>query len=687
MLIHFMKSLKYFSLFLLPLILLMCLAHINWVNFSINVLFAVAVTVAVVSLNSQSKLQQIIKFVVLLIYLAVLFFTFIETAIYNFAGHGFNNEVYFHVSFESFRIGLAQYGWYLLALILIMALIVGSIFYITRHFKESKHWLVLMSVVTLVVLSWYTPMGRFITGYMAYQNQSTAVVDFDDMVIENLKKRGFVNQAQVPVKQLITAETDHKTNLIFIFLESFNQFFLDTEPHNKLTPGMQKMAQDYQSFGLENSAYVTIEGLVSSMCGTLLTMRSGNDSFMPGSGYLENLPCLSDVLNKAGYEQYFLGGATMEFAGKGHFLKTHGYDHVWGLEHWQSQGKKSSKNFWGTGDSDLFDEALKIIRQAQSATKPYHLSLLTLGTHIPGFIYPGCESIDTGDAFTDAVNCTDVLLTRFIRQLEQENLLENTLFVVVADHGIFPNPTMKKIFEDNVYDRRLVGITNYSRPIDHQPLASYDLAPSILDWLNINHNALFLYGVSSENPEQGEHKHITRYSDWLNGQLVNNHHEDCGIQPDSKILNKCEKENLLNWTQWIQSKYSKELNQPEVDCDLNLVVKLNDQEKIISLNGENFYDQFHSNGFFLKTRQVTEGYFLFDIDNDNFIEKLSYLKLDDVNAKYIQDEIKNDNSNHSLILKVTNEHNLINVNFKQGPIWHESTMEAGSIKNMNICSE
>ena len=39
--------------------------------------------------------------------------------------------------------------------------------------------------------------------------------------------------------------------------------------------------------------------------------------------------CLGDILKNSGYENYFVQGANLRFAGKDVFLKSHGFDHLY----------------------------------------------------------------------------------------------------------------------------------------------------------------------------------------------------------------------------------------------------------------------------------------------------------------------------------------------------------------------
>ncbi len=681
-----MKRLYFIIALYLPFLVLSFLGENTGFRITIDLLLVAALVGSILSLNSRSLIQQTLKFILVIFYLLLLFFSFLETMIYRFAGHGFNDEVFYHVGWESFHIGVAEFGYHLMALAIFMLLIIAVIFYFSRHVKSLHIWQFTAGLILLLVLSFYTSAGRFSAGWFAFNKDYSELLAIDKDVLNALSENGYINSQKVLSKQLISAEAPVKKNLILIYLESFNQFFLDTPPFNKLTPNIQALSNRYQSFEHQNSAYVTIEGIVSSMCGTLLSMRSGNDSFMAGSGYLSNLPCLGDVLNRAGYEQYFLGGAMIEFAGKGDFLLSHGYDHAWGMKHWYKQGLRSKNSFWGLSDVDLFNEALKTIEAADKKEQPYNLTLINLGTHKPGFIYRDCEPLkESEEQFLAAVKCTDLLLSKFINELERKQLLDDTLLVVVADHGIFPNPTMKSVFGDLVYDRRLVGMTNYPDKIAHQPLASYDLAPSILDWLGINHNVQFLFGQSAEEPRHAKHKHLTRYKDWVSGQLVKNSHYACGEQLESGLLSKCDKENVINWMHWSQSQFTQEREKSVIDCKINLKVELNDQVKEVSINNHNYYYDFYYDGYFMTTRKYKKGWFLFHMDEQMHLQKLSYLPLEENSEKAIAKYKQETSDGFNIYVKVQGKDAPAVIKYSDGNGWHQSEKAPGAELALDFC--
>src|SRR5690606_11663260 len=86
-----------------------------------------------------------------------------------------------------------------------------------------------------------------------------------------------------------------------------------------------------------------------------------------------------------GYRQSFIGGASTRFAGKGTFLRRHGYDEVLGVEElvWYLDDPNYLNN-WGLYDDNTFAAAAnKFDELASDPSRPFNLTMLTVDTHHP----------------------------------------------------------------------------------------------------------------------------------------------------------------------------------------------------------------------------------------------------------------------------------------------------------------
>ena len=81
------------------------------------------------------------------------------------------------------------------------------------------------------------------------------------------------------------------------------------------------------------------------------------------------------------------------------------------------------------------DEALARIQELHARDTPFNVTLLTLGTHIPGFQYEGCPVYPgrPNEPFLNGIHCTDYLAGQFVDQLEAKGLLGDTVLYIQGD--------------------------------------------------------------------------------------------------------------------------------------------------------------------------------------------------------------------------------------------------------------
>jgi phosphoglycerol transferase MdoB-like AlkP superfamily enzyme len=661
------KFLAFIVLLLLPFISVALYFAVQW-TIVWPTIFLVLLTGLGFWLCSGEKkpvLMLLLRVFFFVIYFITLFVYLFEVALIDFSGRGFTDEVFFHMEWESVRIGLNDYFWVLLGFVV---LVIFYVFFIKKMY-ENLPVLRYRLIVTVLVLGLFL----LVVPYSGFSRLYNSTVDFlrvdttnlDDQRIKQFVELGVMQNDRITSKINLQSEKKPESkNLILIYLESFNEGLTDHPKYPELTPNLNNLSKEFQTFKHLSSSYVTIEGIISSQCGTLLPMTAGNNTFLRSGQLLSRMPCLGDVLNRAGYNQYYLGGAAMEFAGKGQFFEDHGYNHVWGWEYWREQGMKQREGVWGLSDTELFEQAFDVISGADK-TKPYNLTLLTLGTHLPGYPYAECLPYKESTVdFINAIHCTDQLLGQFIKKLQDRDLLNNTLLVVVADHGVFPTPEMKSLFGDMVEERALIGITNYGKTLPDEALSSYDLSPTIIDMLDIQHNALFLYGQSVFSHDKSQQKYATRYLDWSENHLVNNHNGDCTSEDKalSWPLNYCDKRDLLSQTNHLLEFYSDQAPVESLACqvDVEFVANKSDSEagEKLYIDDINHFKHFYYEGYLLNSLNLDSGFFVFELDAEMKITDHRFFKetLPET-ERFIK--WKQNNTNHLLVVVKTNNKKIL----------------------------
>ena len=188
-------------------------------------------------------------------------------------------------------------------------------------------------------------------------------------------------------------------------------------------------------------------------------------------------------------------------------------------------------------DVDLFEQALQAVVDRQDDDRPYNLTLLTIGTHIPGFVYAECNDYPySSNRFLNAIHCTDQLLDDWLESLDAMGVMENTLIIITADHNVFNSPPMRELFGESLTDRQLPFVVLGEKPTAtvRDTGASYDLAPTILDLLEIEHNANFPLGRSLLSKQIRPDYYLSRNTETIIGETRNRRPSQCNDNQHTK---------------------------------------------------------------------------------------------------------------------------------------------------------
>jgi phosphoglycerol transferase MdoB-like AlkP superfamily enzyme len=142
-------------------------------------------------------------------------------------------------------------------------------------------------------------------------------------------------------------------------------------------------------------------------------------------------------------------------------------------------------------DEDLYRQAIKGADRETERQKPFFLHLMTTSNHRP-YTYPeGKIDIPSGTGRAGAVKYTDYAIGQFLRQAQQQEWFDHTIFVIVADH------------QAGSAGKRALPIERYHIPLwIYSPaqippavvsaLASQiDIAPTLLGILNMSYLSCF----------------------------------------------------------------------------------------------------------------------------------------------------------------------------------------------------
>ncbi|MBC6605741.1 LTA synthase family protein [Hymenobacter sp. BT188] len=223
-----------------------------------------------------------------------------------------------------------------------------------------------------------------------------------------------------------------RPNVLFIILESFTAKFVgSTGGERGITPTLDSLARTGVLFkNVYASGDRSQKGLVALLSG-YPNQPTGSIIKVPRK--TERLPHLARSFKQASYRSSYYYGGELAFANMKSYLVAAGYDQLTERADFTPQEQNSK---WGAHDHILFNRILTDLNQ-RPATQPFFLTAFTLSSHEPFEIpipkkFPGTTETAL---FRNSVYYTDWALGRFLRQASQQPWWDNTLVVLVADHG------------------------------------------------------------------------------------------------------------------------------------------------------------------------------------------------------------------------------------------------------------
>ena len=284
------------------------------------------------------------------------------------------------------------------------------------------------------------------------------------------------NTKSVGIDTLLTTQ---QPNIIVILLESCGGQFTEISGRTDITPNLNRLAH---------------EGIYFTNCyanswrtdrGTLCTW-SGYPSFptmsvmkMPSKS--RSLPNIARTLQKErGYSTHYLYGGDINFTNMRSYLVSGGFSDLTWKDDYTKEEQTSAK--WGVRDDITFQTLTELTRTMR---QPFLIGYSTLSSHVPWDV--PIHHFD--DEVLNAFYYLDQCVGNFIQQLRQSDLWDNTLVIMLPDHGIGYNGLGESDPLLNHIPMIWVGgAVKESRRVE-QICNQTDLPATLLGQLGINHDA------------------------------------------------------------------------------------------------------------------------------------------------------------------------------------------------------
>ena len=231
------------------------------------------------------------------------------------------------------------------------------------------------------------------------------------------------NTKSIGIDTLLTTQ---QPNIIVILLESCGGQFTEISGRTDITPNLNRLAH---------------EGIYFTNCyanswrtdrGTLCTW-SGYPSFptmsvmkMPSKS--RSLPNIARTLQQErGYSTHYLYGGDINFTNMRSYLVAGGFSDLTWKDDYTKEEQTSAK--WGVRDDITFQTLTELTRTMR---QPFLIGYSTLSSHVPWDV--PIHHFD--DEVLNAFYYLDQCIGDFIQQLRQSDLWNNTLVIMLPDHGI-----------------------------------------------------------------------------------------------------------------------------------------------------------------------------------------------------------------------------------------------------------
>ncbi len=217
-----------------------------------------------------------------------------------------------------------------------------------------------------------------------------------------------------------------KPNVVIILLESFAAHTIEALGGQPVTPNFNNLVPEGILFSnLYAAANRSDKGLVATLTGYQVLPSYSIIRFPDKT---QSLPFLPKILKDHGYQDLsYMYGGDIKFKNMNSFVTQAGFEEIISIDDFPNefQGEK-----WGVHDQYTFN---RLFEEMKESNEPYFKFFFTLSSHEP-FDVP-MERVYEND-YHNSIHYTDKCLGEFFEKVKAEGLWDNTLFILIADHGV-----------------------------------------------------------------------------------------------------------------------------------------------------------------------------------------------------------------------------------------------------------
>jgi phosphoglycerol transferase MdoB-like AlkP superfamily enzyme len=281
--------------------------------------------------------------------------------------------------------------------------------------------------------------------------------------------------------ELVLKKEIKKPNVLFIVWESFTKKATEKNINGEaVTPNFNALKTEGIYFSnIYASGDRTEKGLPAILSGYPAQPIA---SIITEPNKSAKLPVLSKDFGDNGYSTAFFYGGETDFANIKSYLYAADFQRIVSK---QDFDKKDWNSKWGAHDGIVYQ---KFLAEHSKINQPFFSTLLTLSSHEP-FEVP-IEIKFAGDdeetKFMNAMYYADQSLGNFITEAKKQAWWQNTLVIIIADHGHRIPETGNKVDDFKIPMLWLGGVLEKTNIENTQVASQIDIASTLLKQLDMN---------------------------------------------------------------------------------------------------------------------------------------------------------------------------------------------------------
>ncbi|MBT5954404.1 sulfatase-like hydrolase/transferase [bacterium] len=365
----------------------------------------------------------------------------------------------------------------------------------------SKKLVILSITYVLFIINFESPYDE-ITRF----NQSIYFYFNNPYISEDVYKEGAFPLIKEQFKYNNPVKFKERPHVFLIVVESFNSNYVDSTHMPFFNQLISKGLYIDQFYG---NSIQTCKGHFSTLFSLIPSMRS---SVFKQYAYL-NAYSLPNILKDNGYSTlFFQAHEDLHFDNTNDVLLSNGFESHESVHNYLR--KEDSSRVWGWGARDdlfyeRFFEYLDDRHQGTMSDKPMFVTLATISNHMDfshapedqRFIFP--NPTKPKEHYANSIFLTDIGLKQFFKELESRDYLENSVVIIVGDHG-FPlgdhgiYQSENGYFDESFRTPFLMVWNNRLEPriVAEESFSQVDIAPSLVDLLNLDLERNHFQGTS-----------------------------------------------------------------------------------------------------------------------------------------------------------------------------------------------